>query len=387
MNVNAMPLRQDNYLDPYAKMLLELLDQETIGVASAALYENGNSAIFTQAITKNPYYDNYASECETISTRTREIAAPLLKTNTWIGVGMASAVNDKEIKIWDEIVAADPKSLRKIVLIDISSEFNKQSEAKIQQWIQSHSQDLSHIEIITINKSIFDLTAEEIAELQDGNVTVSCMGGTFSNPICQISSDTFPIGSMRTNISPLARLAANPEADSNKVILSYNSNKDSERVEKGYTFIPEDDYQASWKFWFVSTLAHIYNKIPGFVDLNRDVLKVRNGSVSADTLLDMHSLKYTFHRKASASQNGLRALVDMPLKIPRLDGGYIERTIDEGKVLRMVNMVHPKAGKMGDLVREIEHPMTSHSIYESSNPQSGSTIQTFNVPQKPVLVS
>ena len=96
MNMNALNIPQD-YLDPYAKMLLELLDQETIGVASRALYENGNSAIFTNAIQSNPFYDNYASECETISTRSREIAAPLLTTNTWIGVGMASAVDDKEV--------------------------------------------------------------------------------------------------------------------------------------------------------------------------------------------------------------------------------------------------------------------------------------------------
>ena len=213
------------------------------------------------------------------------------------------------------------------------------------------------------------------------------MGGTFSNPKCQISDDTFPIGSMRTNIAPLARLAANPQSTSNKVILSYNSNKDAERVEKGYTFVPEDDYQASWEYWFVSTLTHIFNKIPDFIDLNRETLKIRNGSVSADSLMDMFSLKYTFRRKAGVSQNGLIVTEDIPLKIPRLDGGIIERTMDEGKILRMVNMAHPKPEKMGALVREIEHPMTSLSVYESSNPQSGSTIQTFNVPTKPALVA
>ena len=182
MNMISHPNEEHMYLDPYAKMLMDLLDQEIIGVADSALYENGNSLIFTDAIKKNPFYDNYASECETITTRTREIAAPLLETNTWIGVGMASAVDDKEIKIWDEIVAAAPGALKRIVLIDISEEFNRTAHEKVQKWIQSHNGDLNSIELITVNKSIHDLTASEIEQLQSGNVNCIMYGWNFFKP-------------------------------------------------------------------------------------------------------------------------------------------------------------------------------------------------------------
>ena len=372
------PLSSSDYA---AKDLIDLLENNEQGIFMPWLYQNGGSRIFTDLSSKNPYYVLRRHEKENMADNAIVLGAKLKDTNTVAIVGGADAVTDKELKVMAEMVKQNPEALKKVVLIDLSAEFNRVAYDRVMDWVQTLPENIQgRLNVECIDKSIQNLSEEDLKKIHQGNVAAFSMGGTVCNPEGTISGG-LPDGRMKDFMGHVTKIAANPKSDSNHVVMGYTKHADP----KSYTHIPEHDPQASSEYWFMNGLLYNMHQIEGIEEANRGYDFPDGFSIPA--LRSKLEGYYYLDKPSRTSKNGLKVKEEFKIVIP-YQGGHTICELKTGTSLVFANSVHPQTEDMDRLARTLS-PNSLHSLMtcKHSDPKSGSVVELFSVQPKLTLAA
>ena len=361
-------------------------------------YQNGNSKIFTALCKAIKRYSYFHKVNKIIQDKKSVIAAELHDTETAILVGAADAVKTKELPILMELLDQKHVKLKNIILIDVSSAFNKSAAEIVKEAV--YKKDPS-IEIKTINKDILKLNKEDISSMQTGVMSMFMFGGLPFNSSGDVSQG-LPRGKISEIFSVAAKIinyGSNPER--NALIMDHKeATSDKKTIESEYPSVlhPDDinyDYvkdgkigdiplaNANFEHFFLNCVTYMVNHIPGFAKCNPHL---SNGNQVTPELLGRYFKHYRdFDTTSSNLVNGLEVKERITINVPNPQGTIERYTLgtDQGKFV-LFNTVYPKESIIADYMGDLPTPLEITATHKG--PQNGVTnVITISRPANPAL--
>ncbi|MDD3019409.1 MAG: L-histidine N(alpha)-methyltransferase [Alphaproteobacteria bacterium] len=197
--------------DPLLVSLVDLFEHVHWGNMGPELYRNGGSKKFERILTST--YTPYSGETKLISDNLPMISSWAQDTETAIivGPGPAMSVMAKEIPVLQSL-----PNLKKVIVIELSPEFNKESTAAIQTVLPN----------VKMSSYLEDFRTVDLSAESYSSALVISTGGltNFEN----ISTDHFPHAQVTSHLQAIKRLAKS----GGKFMWGYDSSTDADRYNR-----------------------------------------------------------------------------------------------------------------------------------------------------------
>lgn len=360
-------------------------------------YQNGNSKLFTavQRALKDYTYFHHVNSI--IEDKKSTIASELKDTNTAILLGAAEAVETKELKIILEMLKQNPEALKKIVLIDVSEAFNAAAKNIVQEAVHRINPE---IEIVTIDKDVFDLDDADIKVCQDGIVSLFAMGGLGFNSPGDVSHG-LPRGQISKFFTQMSKIISFGKApEKNSFIMDHKEPMDDvTKMTREYAAKPTihdvpsvylengkvngiEVEKANFEYFFLSCFSYMLNNVPDFSKLN-PALCDRNGDVTPESLIPYFGHYNKFDLDSSNMVNGLIANKKVTIRLPNEDGEIISISVGRDEPYVMFNTIYPETDYLDNIMRDISQiPLMTTSSFKAPNAEISNVVTISRPVQK-----